>query len=239
MIKVNCDIGERGCDHKVDLNIMKHVDIANIACGGHAGDEKSVDTFRRLAEKYGSDVSAHLSYPDKKNFGRMTMDIAPEQLVVSLDKQYSMMPDINWVKFHGALYNDSCKDTALSTHLVQWLKANTIQKVITTQNSALAIQCIKTGIEVVKEMFAERRYQYDETDSRLSLVSRQEPDASIVDIDDAMEHVRMISKRKEVMARHIPSMEVKPLSVEVDTICIHSDSVISLELVTRIKKEIM
>ena len=37
-MKINCDIGERGIDNLTDLALMKLIDIANIACGGHAGD---------------------------------------------------------------------------------------------------------------------------------------------------------------------------------------------------------
>lgn len=38
MLKINCDMGERGQAHPVDDQLMAMIDIANIACGGHAGD---------------------------------------------------------------------------------------------------------------------------------------------------------------------------------------------------------
>ena len=61
---INCDIGERGADHPQDRELMAYIHIANIACGGHAGDETSIEAFRALAEKHEVEVSAHLSYPD-------------------------------------------------------------------------------------------------------------------------------------------------------------------------------
>ena len=104
-MKINCDIGERG-EHPVDLELMELIDIANIACGGHAGDLKTVNLFRKLAEDHGVSISAHLSYPDKENFGRKSLDISASDLKKSLSEQYSLLDDVKTVKLHGALYND-------------------------------------------------------------------------------------------------------------------------------------
>ncbi len=38
MISINCDIGERGPDHPVDIELMSYIQIINLACGSHAGD---------------------------------------------------------------------------------------------------------------------------------------------------------------------------------------------------------
>ena len=62
---INCDIGERGIGHNIDDTLMSMIDIANIACGGHAGDVKSVEYYRKLAKQNGVKVTAHLSYPIK------------------------------------------------------------------------------------------------------------------------------------------------------------------------------
>ena len=56
---------------------METIHIANLACGGHAGDAETVGVFRTLAEKNRVAVSAHLSYPDTEHFGRISMDMAP------------------------------------------------------------------------------------------------------------------------------------------------------------------
>ena len=45
MLLVNCDLGERGIAHPIDDQLIKYIDIANIACGGHAGDQQSVDYY--------------------------------------------------------------------------------------------------------------------------------------------------------------------------------------------------
>ena len=40
---INCDIGERGVAHSIDDKLMSMIDIANIACGGHAGNKESIN----------------------------------------------------------------------------------------------------------------------------------------------------------------------------------------------------
>ncbi|MBE0665952.1 MAG: LamB/YcsF family protein, partial [Candidatus Aminicenantes bacterium] len=60
MMRINCDIGERGHDHPVDRRLMEVIHIANLACGGHAGNSASVQAFRALAEENGVELAAHL-----------------------------------------------------------------------------------------------------------------------------------------------------------------------------------
>jgi len=233
MIRVNCDIGEREPDNPVDIEIMNYIHIANIACGGHAGDGETVRVFRDLAEKNDVEVAAHLSYPDKENFGRLSMDISIEDQLLSLDEQYKMMPDVKMVKFHGALYNDCSADSELAEALAQWLGKNNIAKIITPHNSELAKFSEKLGIKVLAEAFAERRYNYCEQSGRLSLVSRQKDYASIHDCDEAVENSRSIvqdGQINSVVEADDGSTIRKWVPIKADTICIHSDSVISLDL---------
>ena len=159
-MKINCDIGERGIDNLTDLALMKLIDIANIACGGHAGDQQSVDFFRDLAQRNNVLITAHLSYPDKKNFGRLSMAISKEHLLSSLDAQYSLLRDVKAVKFHGALYNDLNNNAQLANWIFEWLQINKIQLLLCPQNSILASLC-QGQIKVMPELFAERAYIYE------------------------------------------------------------------------------
>ena len=67
---LNCDIGERGTNNRTDLALLDHIAIANIACGGHAGNVESVRFFYAQALEKGVRPTLHLSYPDRENFGR-------------------------------------------------------------------------------------------------------------------------------------------------------------------------
>lgn len=237
MIKVNCDIGERGANHPVDNSLMEYISIANIACGGHAGNKESVDFYLSLAEKYGVMPTAHLSYPDKENFGRTSMDISIEDLEESLNSQYKLMDSVKSVKFHGALYNDLCVNSELATSLSKWLMKHDIKSVVTPFGSELAFACASLGIEVLNEGFAERRYRYE--NGRLLLVPRSKSYASIKECNEAVNHSEyMIAKGMVscVVSDLNYVLETKDFPIKVDTICIHSDSEIALELAKKLSE---
>lgn len=231
-MRINCDIGERGADHPVDRQLMKTVDIANIACGGHAGDQETVEAFRRIAADEGVTVTAHLSYPDRENFGRATMPISLGELMHQLQVQRELMKDITAVKFHGALYNDTCVDEELAQVLGNWLGESGFTHVLTMPNSALARVCQRLDLTVIAEAFAERRYQFDEPAQTLVLRPRRHSDATIHDVAAAMDQVRDLITRHSVTA-----VDGRTYQLNCDTVCIHSDSPIALELAQRIRRE--
>lgn len=239
MIRINCDIGEREPDNKVDIELMNYIHIANIACGGHAGNEETVSVFRKLARENDVEVSAHLSYPDRANFGRVSMDISIGDLKKSLDEQYKMMPDIKMVKFHGGLYNDCSRDPVLAEHLCQWLVANEIEKIITPDQSELANAVVAGGLSVIPEAFAERRYDYNPETRRLSLVDRRKPYASIHDCSEALEHSANILNKgflNAITELEDGTIKTDKRSISAETICIHSDSEIALELALKLSE---
>lgn len=237
-ILLNADIGERGPFHPVDRELMDYIDIANIACGGHAGDPESVAAFMSLAAERGVAVAAHLSYPDREGFGRKTVALPFERLLQSLDEQLALMPEPACVKFHGALYNDSVVDSPLAAGLSEWMRDKKVVSVITLKGSELAAHCGRAGIAVMAEAFAERRYVYSPVSGRLSLVGRDRPDASIADLEEAVGMVRAIVDEGKVPAfvDEVSSREVRMIGIPVDTICIHSDSAIALDLARAIRK---
>src|SRR6266496_411302 len=72
VIDLNCDMGE-GIGN--DELIMPYISSANIACGYHAGDEKTIWKTIELAIKYNVAIGAHVSFFDKENFGRSEMNL--------------------------------------------------------------------------------------------------------------------------------------------------------------------
>lgn len=233
MITINCDIGERGVDHPVDLALMKMIKIANLACGGHAGDEESVAVFSEMAKIYNVEIAAHLSYPDTKNFGRVSMKVSKKMLFAALDRQFDLLPEVQQVKFHGALYNDAAIDHSLAEDLTQWLQQHNICRVITGPTSELAKVCRKSGISVLNEFFAERRYTLGPKTDQLTLVSRTKDYASINDPREAFIQCKtMIEEGKVNVWQENKNGALSSIKKEItaDTICIHSDSNIALTL---------
>ena len=109
-IDINCDVGE-GIENEHLL--MPHISSCNIACGGHFGDEISIDKTIQLAIKNNVLIGAHPSFPDKENFGRKVMNLSKEQLQKSIENQLELFQNrlnfvgqkLHHIKPHGALYN--------------------------------------------------------------------------------------------------------------------------------------
>ena len=216
---------------------MEHIHIANVACGGHAGDEASVAAFRELADLHGVKVSTHLSYPDRDNFGRRSLNIPLQGLLDSLADQQRLMPDVRMVKFHGALYNDSCVDSRLAAALASWLAETSISVVITPEYSRMAAACGSEGIEILAEAFAERRYVYNTDLDMLELSSRTKEYASIHECDEAEAQAKSIIRDSRVKAFHETpdgGLESRWIEIQARSICIHSDSPIALALAKRL-----
>ena len=236
MMRINCDIGERGPGHAVDKKLMEVIHIANLACGGHAGNSASVKVFRALAEENGVQLAAHLSYPDRPNFGRQVIMISEPVLLDSLDEQLGLLPDLQRVKFHGALYNESCRNPLLAEVLSQWLGRAGIREILAPADAEITISARRHGITVLHEAFAERRYEYNETDQRLGLINRSQINASITDLGEALGHAEEIIKRQRVTIVRPYSSQPLWKEIGADTICVHSDSAIALDLAIRLRR---
>src|SRR5208283_3606191 len=65
-IDLNADLGESGeaLANGTDFELMRYITSANIACGGHAGDERTMRETVAAAKKLNVAVGAHPGYPD-------------------------------------------------------------------------------------------------------------------------------------------------------------------------------
>ena len=223
---INCDIGERGVAHEIDDALMSYIDIANIACGAHAGCHESVTYYLTLAEKLSVSVSAHLGYPDRENFGRKVMEISDRDLLTSLDAQYALLSHTQRVKLHGALYNLANADASLAVLIAKWFKSSGINEVLTQHDSCLDKACQELGIHVIHEAFLDRRYVLDE--NVLKLASREDENALITDPSDALKQYACLTKG------HVEA-DGQNVSLRAKTLCVHSDSESALEILKKLR----
>ncbi|MEM6854818.1 MAG: LamB/YcsF family protein [Planctomycetota bacterium] len=225
-LRLNVDTGERGADHAVDHALVAHADIVNLACGGHAGDTESVAVFRSLAAQHGTLVSAHLSYPDREHFGRRAMKLSFDDLARSLDEQRKVLPEPTAVKLHGALYHAADRDPVLARSLAAWLRQAGFATVITPVPGELAEAARAQGLTVWAEAFVERRYQRSADSGGVELMPRTHPTACLSTLPEALTQAESLIADRRVAL--FPADEW--CDVAVDTLCIHSDSPIALEL---------
>src|SRR5215472_9116290 len=116
-IDLNCDMGELD-DAAHEAALMQYITSANVACGGHAGDEQTMERTVRLALERGVRIGAHPGYPDRENFGRLEMAMRPAEIAATVHQQIARLDaivkhlhgTIVHVKPHGALYNVAVKN---------------------------------------------------------------------------------------------------------------------------------
>jgi UPF0271 protein len=224
MMLINCDIGERGVAHPVDDQLMQYIDIANIACGGHAGNQHSVDYYYALAIKNKIKSSVHLSYPDPKNFGRVNMNISDKQLLNALDQQYDLLTEVTRLKFHGALYNEANHNKKLAQLLMHWAITAGITEILTPQYSQLVNYAQE--MRIIYEVFLDRRYLYE--NHSLLLQNRAKANAMIIETDQVMKQYHHFNQGQLIIADQC-------YPIQADTACIHSDSPNALTLIRAIK----
>ena len=68
---LNVDGGELD-DEPLELYAL--ADVVHVACGGHAGDDASMERVTRACATAGTRVGAHPSYEDREGFGRRARD---------------------------------------------------------------------------------------------------------------------------------------------------------------------
>jgi len=92
-IDLNCDMGELA-DAAHEAALMAYVTSANIACGGHAGDDEMMERTARLALERGVRIGAHPGYPDRENFGRVEMPMSRAEIADSVYGQILRLEEI-------------------------------------------------------------------------------------------------------------------------------------------------
>ncbi|AJC48329.1 LamB/YcsF family protein [Allofrancisella guangzhouensis] len=227
MFSVNCDLGERGVAHPTDDELVNYIDIANIACSGHAGDKQSVEYYTKLCNENNVKITAHISYPDKKNFGRKIISIDNTTLQKSFDQQLALFDGtIKAIKPHGALYNQLNVDDKLANFFVTWCLDNSIKELLVSPFGILRKYAEQNDIKILKESFAERGYMLDKNNNPM-LIPRGTPNAEIHDLSKALSQYMDL---KEGFIR----IAGKKVTFNSETICVHSDSKIALALVKEI-----
>jgi len=220
-VDLNSDLGEGA---GTDAQLMPLISSANIACGGHAGDERTMRATVALARMHGVAIGAHPGYPDRENFGRDPMAMTEDKLSEEVARQIRALrrvdPDlkISHVKAHGALYNQAWRDASIAKAIVAGVKrvfaAPTDVALFAAPGSAIVDIALRAGLRVVREGFADRAYEADGT-----LRSRKLAGALHTDPEVAAKQALSFVRDGGVRA-HDGSF----LKMEVETLCLHGDT---------------
>ena len=219
-IDLNADLGEGDpCDEE----LLQIVSSANVACGGHAGDTRTMAQTIRSAIANGVAIGAHPGYPDREGFGRQSGFMTGDALYESLTAQVAALADtaaqmgarLAHVKPHGALYNDAVKDSDLA-NIIARVTAETPgdPAFVGMANTELELAAERHRLRFIAEAFVDRAYEADGT-----LVSRMEPGAVHEDMAVATNQAVRLAEDGRVTARNGDEIDVRA-----DTLCIHGDT---------------
>jgi len=206
---LNVDLGELPGEPE-ELYALAHV--ANIACGGHAGDQASIALALVRCKAHGTRVGAHPSYPDREGFGRTAMEIAPADLRATVREQCGRLAiearalalTVTSVKAHGALYHAASADLAVAGAVIGGA-VEALGHSITVLGPAaghLADTAREAGLRYAREGFADRATRPDGT-----LVPRGLPGALLV------EPLAAAARAREIL-----------VSGRFETVCVHGDT---------------
>jgi UPF0271 protein len=224
-IDLNCDMGEvpEAISDGTQESLMRYITSASVACGGHAGDARTMKATIEQALRWNLAVGAHPGYPDRANFGRMELNLPPRAIADSVFEQVRTLAEIaadcsagvTYVKPHGALYNQAATNRALAQviadGIARWSRGVTL---VGLAGSLMLDVFREAGFRTCAEAFADRRYEANGT-----LRSRKFGDALISDPAEAGRQALGIAKRATVVA-----CDGTEIAVSAQTICIHGDT---------------
>ena len=230
-IDLNADLGEGAGSDEALLGL---VSSANIACGWHAGDAKTMRQCVRWAIEHGVAIGAHPSFPDRENFGRSTMHLPPDEIVANVLYQVGALAAIakaeggklSHVKAHGQLYNQAVKEPELADALCEAVRRfDPSLKFFGLAGSGMIDAARRAGLTPVEEVFADRGYMPDG-----SLVPRSQPGALIEDEEQSLaQTLSMVRDRK------VTAIDGSSVPLNAQTVCLHGDGAHALAFARRIR----
>lgn len=221
-IALNSDMGEAVGLHSFgnDSSLMPLIDVANVACGYHAGDPAAMEATVALAKLHGVRVGAHPGLPDLIGFGRREMKLTPEEVEGIIRYQvgalygFLMKHDLplNHIKPHGSLYGMLARDEALMQGAVNVAKdfGAQIYGLAGTAHQRVAAD---NGVPFVGELYVDLNY-----DSDGKLIILRQPHKS--DPAQAAARVRRVLDDGIVLAED----GTTELHIEFSSVCVHSDT---------------
>src|SRR5215475_6242080 len=95
-IDLNCDMGEypEATADGTQEALLPSFTSANVACGGHAGDDATMRATIKQALRHNVAIGAHPGYPDRANFGRIELQMSPAEVSAFVFEQVRALAQI-------------------------------------------------------------------------------------------------------------------------------------------------
>jgi 5-oxoprolinase (ATP-hydrolysing) subunit A len=222
---LNSDFGESFGIYALgdDQALMPFVTSANIACGFHGGDPMVMQRTVTLAKAHGTAIGAHPGYLDLAGFGRRVIKMTESEIESMMLYQLGALAafaraqgtTLRHVKPHGALYTLAAEDLHTAKAIARAVTRFDSKLVLVgLANSRLIDAANEFGLQAAREGFVDRAYKGDG-----SLMPRSEISAVIASPARAVQVAIQLVREGTVRA-----IDGKLLPMQVDTLCIHSDT---------------
>jgi UPF0271 protein len=240
-MKLNCDLGESfgSWTMGLDAKAMPQIDMANIACGFHAGDPLVMARTVAMAKQFDVAVGAHPGYPDLVGFGRRSLNCSRDEIIALLIYQIAALEGVaksqgvavSYVKPHGALYNDMMAKADVRSAIMQGVADFhgdiTLMLQATPDWQQHQQEAESFGIALLFEAFADRCY-----DDNGSLLPRSKPGA-------VHNHDKMLAQVVELAEQGtITTVNGQVLKLRVDSLCVHGDNLTAVNAIGDIRRVI-
>jgi UPF0271 protein len=240
VIDLNSDLGEGFGAWTMgdDEALLEIVSSANIACGFHAGDPRTMRRVCAKAAANGVAIGAHVAYRDLAGFGRRPMAVPREELIDDILYQLAALDGfarvagsrVSYVKPHGALYNTVAHDPEQAAALAEAVRLyDPGLAVLGLAGSPGLKQAEAAGLRTVEEAFADRGYAPDG-----QLLPRSRPGAVIHDVDAITARCLELAREGTVASAEGPVLRLTPGSL-----CVHGDTPGAVEIARAVRAALL
>ncbi|WP_375489439.1 LamB/YcsF family protein [uncultured Jatrophihabitans sp.] len=239
-IDLNADLGEGFGVWRLgdDDALLEVVSSANVACGFHAGDPRTMRRVCAGAAAHGVAVGAQVSYRDLAGFGRRRIVIDPDDLAADVLYQIGALDAcargagtrVRYVKPHGALYNTAADDEQQAAAVVAGIAAfDAALPLLALPDSAMAAAAGNAGVPFVAEAFADRGYL-----PTGRLVPRGTDGAVLDGAEEiAQRVVRMVRDHR------VPTTEGADREIDAASVCVHGDTPGAVEIARQVRQALL
>ena len=238
-LQLNCDLGESfgSWTMGMDAAVMPYVDQANIACGFHAGDPIVMRKTLALAKEHNVIIGAHPSYQDLVGFGRRSMQCSTEEIISLMHYQIAAMDGmaasaglkLDYVKPHGALYNDMMAKpdvrNAIMVSISEYHRPLTLMLQATPQYAEHQSEADRLGLSLWFEAFADRCYDDDG-----KLLARSKAGA-VHSKEKMLAQVQQLCNQGTVT-----TVSGNTLKLQANTLCVHGDNEAGVQAIQEIRE---
>lgn len=234
-IDLVADIGESFGSWRMgdDDRLLRTLTSANIACGFHAGDPRTMETAVRTCVERGVTIGAHPAFPDLVGFGRRAMEISHDELRTDVLYQIGALEAfarkegtaVSHVSPHGRLGTLVSTDRDYARAVADAIEEYDADLTVLTLAGELEHEARDRGMPVVVMGLIDRAYEDDGT-----LVSRREAGA-------VLHEPELIAERalRMVLEGHVLSRNGVKVEISCQSLLMHGDNPASIDAAEQVR----